>query len=97
VPKRKRKPVLRKIKELPYVIEEVEVVEAATDLVTREVKRKKAKDVALQKALEIEEEIEVPASSIARKDAGMVAQQLVEATEDLQEMASSEAGNLLRL
>jgi hypothetical protein len=62
------------------------------------VKRKKAKDAsALQKALEIAKEIEVPASSIAREDDGVVAQKLVEATEDLQEMATSDAGNLLMI
>jgi hypothetical protein len=98
VPKRKIKLVLRKIKKSPYMTEEVEGIGASTDLVTREVKRKKVEDAAaLQTALEIAKEIEIHASSIARKDVGVVAQQLVEATKNLQEMASSEAGNLLRV
>jgi len=42
--------------------------------VTREIKRKKAADdVALKKVLELAKEIEVPASSIAREDAGVSA------------------------
>jgi hypothetical protein len=46
VPKRKRKPALSEIKESPYVTEEVEGVEATTNLVTREVKKKKTEDTA---------------------------------------------------
>jgi hypothetical protein len=56
-------------------MEEEDQIEAATDLVTRYVKRKKAEDAAtLQKTLELAKEIEVPASSIARKDADAIAQ-----------------------
>jgi hypothetical protein len=70
VPKKKRKPALRKIKESPYVVEEVEGVEASTDLVKRELKKKKEDEAAaqaLQKALKLSKEIEVPASSFVRK------------------------------
>ena len=44
------------------------VIEAATELVTREVRRKKAADAAaLQKALEIVKEIEVPANVLLKE------------------------------
>jgi hypothetical protein len=39
---------LRKIKESPYVVEEVEGVEALTDLVIREINKKKAEDAAAE-------------------------------------------------
>jgi hypothetical protein len=61
-----------------------------------ESKRKKAEDAAaLQKALEIAKEIEVPASSIAKEDADNIAQEVVKATEAVQELATSEGGNML--
>jgi len=51
-----------------YVMEEEEEVEAATELVTREVKRKKTVDVTtLQKALEIAKEIEVPVEVLLKE------------------------------
>jgi hypothetical protein len=88
IPKKKRKTT--------YVTREEEEVEAATDLVTREVKGKKAEDAAaLQKALEVAKETEIPASSFAREDAVTYAQEVVKATEDLQELAASEVGNML--
>jgi hypothetical protein len=60
--KNKRKPSVRKLKESTYVMEEDDQVEAATRLVTREVKRKKVDDVAaLKKAHELGKTIEVPA------------------------------------
>jgi hypothetical protein len=66
VPKKKRKPTIRKIKESPYVIEEVEDVEASTNLVTKELERKKAEEAAAasgvvevaEKALEITTELQ---------------------------------------
>jgi hypothetical protein len=76
IPKKKRKPAMRKIKESPYVIEEEEGVEALTDLVIREMNKKKAEDaaaVALQKDLELSKQIEVPASSFVRKKVDAVA------------------------
>jgi len=44
IPKKKRKHVFRKMKVSSYVMEEEEEVEAATKLVTREVRRKKFVD-----------------------------------------------------
>jgi hypothetical protein len=87
---------MRKIKESPYVTDEVEGIEAATGLVTREMKKKKAKDApALQKALEIAEEIEIPANSLVRGDVAADAEEIIKATEDVQEFAISEASNLM--
>jgi hypothetical protein len=84
VSKKKKKTVIRKIKESPYVTQEEVGVEAATGLVTREIKRKKAKDAtALQKALEIAKEVEIPASSLARADVAADAEEVVKTTEDL--------------
>jgi hypothetical protein len=53
--KKKRKHSVRKLKESTYVMEEDDQVEAATELVTREVRRKKAADTAaaLQKHLRL--------------------------------------------
>jgi hypothetical protein len=98
IPKKKRKTTIRKLKESTYVAENEEQIAAATDLVTREVKRKKAEDdAALQKALEIAKEIEVPASSLARADAITDAQEVVQATEEIQGLETSEAGNMLMI
>jgi hypothetical protein len=78
VPMRKRKPALRKIKESPYVTEEVEDIEASSRLVTREMKKKKAEDAAsLQKALEISQELEISAACIAKEDTGDAALEVV--------------------
>jgi len=46
IPKKKRKHPIRKLKVSDYVMEEDDQVEAATDLVTREVRRKRAADEA---------------------------------------------------
>jgi len=62
IPKKKRKHGVRKLKESRYVEEEEDQIEAATDLVTRELKRKKATEEAtVQKADELAQEIGVPA------------------------------------
>jgi hypothetical protein len=100
VPKKKRKPTLRKIKESPYVVEEVEGVEASTDLVIKEMNKKKAEDAAveaLHKALELSKKIEILASSIVREDAAVVAEEAIQTTEDLQHQVTSEAGNLMMI
>jgi hypothetical protein len=58
----------------------------------------KAEDAAaeaLQKALELSKEIEVPASSLVKKDAAVVAEEVILATEDLQQQVTSEAENLM--
>jgi len=91
VPKRKRKHVARKLKESKYVEAEEEQVAEATQLVTREVSRKKVNDEAVQRAVELARQIEVPASSIAREDAAEAAQQVIEAAEVVQELAASKA------
>jgi len=52
IPKRKRKHVVRKLKESKYVEEEEQVAEA-TKLVSREVRRKKVNDEAIQRDLEL--------------------------------------------
>ena len=71
-------------------------MEAATELVTREVRRKKAQKAAtLQKAIQLATEIEAPTSSLVRADVATDAHQVVRAAEDLQELVTSYAENLL--
>jgi len=70
--KRKRKHVVRKLKDSKYVEEEEQVAET-TQLVSREVRRKKVNDDVVQRALELAKEIEVPASNIGREDVAEVA------------------------
>ena len=87
IPKKKRKHAVRKMKVSSYVMEEEEQVKAATEFVTREVRGKKAADaVALEKALEIEKEIEVPAEVLLKESSGEQAQKVVELAENLQEL-----------
>jgi hypothetical protein len=96
--KKKRKPAIRKIMESPYVIEEVEGVEASTDLVTRELKKKKEEEAvtqALQQALKLSKEIEVPASSLISKDVAAIATKAIQAAKDLQNLVISKAEDLL--
>jgi len=90
IPKRKRKHVVRKLKESKYVEEEEQGAEA-TQLVSREVRRKRVKDEAIQRALELAKQIEVPASNIAREDAAETAQEVIKADEVVQELAATEA------
>jgi len=78
IPKKKRKHVVRKLKESKYVEVEEEQVAEATQLVTREVRRKKVNDEVVQRAVKLARQIEVPASSIAREDAAEAAQQVIE-------------------
>ena len=71
---------------------------AEPDLVTRELEKKKAEDAAtLAKIRELAKGIEVPASSIASENAGTIAQQIVKAAEEVQELVTSEAGSLLMI
>lgn len=78
--------------------EDEEHIVAATDLVIRELEKKKAEDVAaLTKIRELAKGIEVPISSIAREDVGVSAQQVVKATEELQDLVTSEAESLLMI
>jgi len=63
----------------------------ATQLVTREFRRNKVNDEAVQRAVELASQIEVPASSIAREDVAEAAQQVIEAASVVQELTTSEA------
>jgi len=85
IPKKKRKDHARKMKESSSVIEEEEQIEAATNLVTREVRRKKAAEEAtLQKAKEIAKEFGAPAEQLLKESAIEAAQLGIEVTKDLQ-------------
>jgi len=64
IPKRKRKHVVRKLKETKYVEDEEQVAEA-TQLMSREVRRKKVNEV-VQRAVELAKHIEVPASRLQK-------------------------------
>jgi len=78
------------------VEDDEEQIEAATTLVAREIRSKKVADaVALEKVLELAKEIEVPTSSIAREDAGVVAQEVIKSVEEVQDWVSTEARSLL--
>jgi len=94
--KKKRAPKPRKLKESVYVTDEVEGEEAATELVTREVKRKKVEDVeALQKVLELAKEIEVPVSILSKDAVAEAAKEAIKNTEELQNFVTSEVESLL--
>jgi len=87
ISKKKRKPSIRKMKVSTYVEEEDAQIEAATDLVSREVKRKKVADAAaLQKVLEIAKNIKVPAEMLMKESCGEQAQKVVKLAENLQQL-----------
>jgi len=87
IPKKKRKHAVRKMKVSSYVMEEEEQVKAATEFVTREVRGKKAADaVALEKALEIEKEIEVPAEVLLKESTVEAAHKVIKLSENLQQL-----------
>ena len=58
---------------------------------TREVRRKKVNDEAVQRAVKLARQIEVLASIIVREDAVEAAQQVIEVAKVVQELAASEA------
>jgi len=58
IPRKKRKQNVRKLKVSTYVIEEDKEIETTSDLVTREVKRKKVVDAAAQKVIELKEDLQ---------------------------------------
>jgi len=94
---KKKRTSVRKLRESQYILQEVEDVETI-GLVTRELRNKKVADAAaLQKAMQIAKETEIPALSILREDAGVSAQKVIEAAEEVLEMALAEAGNLLKI
>jgi len=87
IPKKKRKHVVRKLKESPCVIEEEGEIEGATSLVTREVRRKRVEDeAALQKALDIAREIDVPVEVLLKESSVEVVHQVIGLTEELQQL-----------
>jgi len=87
IPKKKRKHVVRKLK---VASEEEEEVEEATELVSREMRKKKFADaVALKKALDIAKEIEVPAEVLMKESTTEAAKLGIELTENLQQMVVS--------
>jgi len=68
-------------------MEEEEEVEAATELVTREVKKKKTVDAAaLEKALEIAKEIKVPVEVLLKESSVEAAHKVIELSENLQQL-----------
>jgi len=58
--------------------------EEATELVTREVKRKKETDAALKQALQLAKDIEIPAEVLTKESTVEAAQLGLELTENLQ-------------
>jgi len=86
IPKKKRKHVVRKLKESMYI----EAEEEATELVTREVRRKKINDEAVERAVELASLITVPASNLVKEDAAQATHQVIEAAAVIQELAASE-------
>jgi len=75
-------------------MEEDDQVEAETDLVTREVRRKRAANEAtLQKANEISQEIGVPTEHLVKQSTVEVAHKVIELTANLQQLVV--AGDLL--
>ena len=94
IPKKKRKHPVRKLKVSDYVMEEDDQVEAATDLVTREVRRKRAAyEATLQKAREISQEIGVFTEHLVKQSTVEAAHKVIELTENLQQLVV--AGDLL--
>ena len=73
------------------VVEE-DQIEAATNLVTRKVKRKKVANV-VKRTLEISEETDIPAEVLLKESSSEHAQKIVELVENLQELVV--AGDLL--
>jgi len=79
--------VVRKLKESKYI----EAEEEATELVTREVRRKKINDEVVERVVELASQIIVPASSLVKEYAAQAAHQVIEAAAVIQELAASEA------
>jgi len=84
IPRKKRKPTVRKLKLTSEEDEE------ATDLVTREVKSRKETDAAVKKALQLAKDIEIPAEVLAKQSIIEAAQLGLELTENLQQMIEDE-------
>jgi len=84
---------LRKLKESKYVEDEEQVTEA-TQLVSREVRRKKVNDDAVQKALELAKQIEIPGEVLIKESSAEAAQEVIKAAEVVQQLAATEAEGL---
>jgi len=93
IPKRKRKHVVRKLKESKYVEEEDQVAEA-TQLVSREVRRKKVNDDDVQKTLELAKQIEIPAEVLIKESSAAAAQEVIKDAEVVQELAATKVEGL---
>lgn len=93
IPKKKRKHNIRKMKVSTYVMVEEAQIEAATDMVTREVRRKKvADDSALQKAPEIAKDIDVPAKQLLKESTIEASHKVIELTGSLQDLVVVDEG-----
>jgi len=84
IPRRKRKPIVRKLKLTPEEDEE------ATELVRREVKKRKETDTAVKKALQLAKDIEIPVEVLAKVSIVEAAQLGLELTENLQQMIEAD-------
>jgi len=87
VPRRKRKPIVRKLKLTSEEDEE------AAKLVISEVKKRKETNVVVEKALQLAKEIKIPAEVLAKESTVESAQHGLELTENLQQMVMT--GNLV--
>jgi len=92
IPKKKRKMAIRKLRQASLAEEDQE--EAATSLVTREVLKKRAEEVAVKKALEIAAQISVPSDVLLQEAFVEASQAGIELTENLQQLVVS--GELLK-
>jgi hypothetical protein len=87
LPKKKKKPAIRKLNIIEYVSKDEEKIEATTNLVTREIKNKKAaEEASLQKADLLAQEIGVPAEQLLKDSTVKAIQIGIELTENLQQL-----------
>jgi len=87
--KRTRKPAVRKLK-LTLEAEE----EEATQLVTREVRKKKVNDDVVERALELVKQIEIPTEVLAKESSVAASQEVIKAAEVVQELVVTEVEGL---
>jgi len=79
IPTKKRKHVVRKLKIAP----EEEDIEEATEIVSREVRRRKEADASVKKTLQLAKEIKIPAEVLAKESIVEAARLGLELTENL--------------
>ena len=95
---KKKRSTIRTMKESQYVLQEEEEVEAATSLVTRMERKKKATEASLiQQVVNIANEIKIPPASLFKEIVGEDAQKVVELAEDVQELVANESDELLKI